>query len=109
DPGAGLGQLLLEPAVERTLEEPARDVVRGDLEGRVDARLDGMLAEEVGTERVDRPDARLLELGERLPEPRPGGLRRRGGLPRLLDPRPETKLHLPRRRLRERHRDHLDE
>ena len=61
---------LLEPAIESAFEEFAGDVVGCDLEHRIDARLDRPLAQQIGAERMNRADARLLELAERAGEPR---------------------------------------
>src|SRR5262249_41270188 len=65
-PGGGILELEVEPPVERAIEELAGDVLRRHLEERIDAGLDRALAEQVGAERVDGPDPRLLELTERL-------------------------------------------
>ncbi len=72
------GERLLEPAIEGALEQFAGHVVGRDLEHRIDARLDRTLAQQVGAKRMDRADARLLELGERAGKPRAlaGGARR---------------------------------
>ncbi len=84
--------------------EKIGDVTWRDREERVDARLDRSLAEEVGAEGVDRPDARLLELAERIVE-RAGGSR----APRVLDRLPEPELQLARGGVRERDGDHAIE
>ena len=72
---------------------------------RIDPRLDRPLAQQVGAERVDGPDARLLQAGERLDQP-PARLRRaRRVQARLLDPDAQAQLQLTRRGLGEGHRD----
>src|SRR4029453_16372171 len=59
-------QLFLKPAAECLGEEPRRGGFGEHLEQRVDARLDGPLAQQVGAEPVDRADVCLFELLERL-------------------------------------------
>jgi len=50
--------------VKRVLEQRPCRVFGSDLEARIDARFDRTLAQQVGAEGVDRPDARFLELGK---------------------------------------------
>ncbi len=57
-------------SLERFVEEALLLASSAAIEERIDARLDGPLAEELGAERVDRPDVRGLELGERAIETR---------------------------------------
>src|SRR5207245_375295 len=101
---AGIRERLLEPAVEGAVEEALGHVPGRHPEERVDARLDRPLAEQVGAERVDRADARLLERAERVVE-RLGGPR----ASRLLDRLPEPELQLAGRGIGEGDRHHLVE
>ena len=61
-----VGQLLLQPAAERLVEEPRRRRLGEDLEERIDAGFDRALAQEVRAEAVDGADVRFLEALERL-------------------------------------------
>ena len=97
-------ELLLEPALEGAVEEAVRDLARRDREHRVDPGLHRSLAQQVGAESVNRPDARLLELAERAVQ-----RLARARAARLLDRPPEAELQLTGRRVRERDRDHLVE
>src|SRR5438093_931367 len=93
-------QVRLEPVVIA----PPGDLLRGDLEQWVDARLDGPFAQQVRAERMDRADARFLELRESGRETL-ANLRRDGlSHARFLDGGAQAELQLSRRRLRERHR-----
>ena len=56
-----IGQLLLQPASERLVEQPRRRRLGEDLEQRIDPRFDRALAQQVGAEAVDGADVRLLE------------------------------------------------
>jgi hypothetical protein len=95
----------LEPIVERTLEQPRRLVGRRNREQRVDARLDGAFLEQIAAERVDRRDARELELLERGVEPAPLGAACGGRRARELELGTQPQPHLARRLVRERERD----
>ena len=106
---ARLGEGRLEPAVEGPVEERSRDVVGGDLEEWVAARLDRPLAEEVDAERMNRPDARLLELGECVGQAGAPRIAGRGVLACGLDRRPQAELQLARRRVGEGDGDHAVE
>ena len=91
----GIRERALEPGVEGTVQELALLVLRCDLEERVHSGLDRALAQQVGTEAVDRPDVSDLELAEcTVQEP---SFRRRDALalPGSLDLRPQAELHLP--------------
>ena len=59
---------VLKPGGEGLVVEALLLVLGRDLEERIDARLDGTLAQDVGAERVNGPDARRLELLERVVE-----------------------------------------
>ena len=59
----------LEPALESGIEKTFSDVVRGNLEHRIDARGNWMLAQEVAAKGMDRADARLFELFQTLGQP----------------------------------------
>ena len=109
DAGSRVGEHGLEPAVEGAVEERAGDVVRRHLEERVDAGLDRPLAQEVGAEGVDRPDARLLQLRERAGEELARLGRATRLLPRAFDLAAEPELQLARRRVREGDRHHAVE
>ena len=62
-------ELLLDPIAERFVEQPYRRPFAQDLEGGIDPRLDGPLAEEVGAEAVDRAYVRFFELLHGASEP----------------------------------------
>ena len=107
-----LGRLvegLLEPIVERSLEEAGRRVGSRDLEHRVDARLDRALTKQVAAEGVDRGDARQLE-GLEGGHQAPAGLlalRARGCRgTRSFELGPKPQPHLPRGLVGEGERDH---
>ena len=63
------GELCLEPAIKRPLEQGCGRVLGGHLEVRIDSGLDGVLVEEVGAESVDGADSCLFELGQRKAQP----------------------------------------
>src|SRR5262249_50953582 len=96
-----VGELVLEPALEDAREVTARDVLGRHLESRIHPGLDGSLAQQLGTEGVNGPDARHLELGKRVLEP-PAVLGRSGRVLSLaLDRGAEAELQLTRRRVGE--------
>ena len=101
------GEHRLEPPLERLVEDPPLLVLVGGLEERVDARLDGPLPQDLGAEAVDRPDVRLLELGER--EVEAGALLLRGAAAGALDLGAKPELHLAGGLLGEGHRDEAGE
>ena len=69
-PSPGCVEGLLEPSIERRVEQFARNVLGRDFEHRIDARLDRPLAQQIGAERMNRADTRLFELLERAVESR---------------------------------------
>ena len=104
-PFAGMVEDFLEPSLERGVEHLARHVLGRDLEHRIDLRFHRPLAQQVGAERMNRPDARFFQLLERQIEARAPFAQRFGALPRALDFRAQPQLQLARRLLGERHRD----
>jgi hypothetical protein len=70
-------QALLEPARHDAIEQLRALVLREHAEARIEPGLDGVLAQEIGGEPVDRADARELELGDRALEARTLHARRR--------------------------------
>ena len=72
-----IGKLLLQPAIEDAGEQSRGLCFGQDAEQRVDAGLDGPLAEQVRAEAVDRRDVRLLELPQSGIESGTGGTRGR--------------------------------
>ena len=64
-----IGEHPLEPAIKGFVRKGLRFLVGGNLEQRVDARLDRALVKKVGAEGVDRTDARQLQLLQRTIEP----------------------------------------
>src|SRR5262249_15002806 len=68
---------------------------------------DRMLAQELGAERVDRADARGLELAKRVAKPQGLLVGAPGRLARALELAAEPQLELARRGFRERDRDHV--
>ncbi len=107
DPLAGMIQLALDPVGEGLVVEPIRLALGEHGEGRVDPRLDRPLAQQVGTEAVDRADVRFLEPLDGAAEVRGLGARRRGRQPRVLQHFAEPQLQLAGGLLGEGHRDDL--
>ena len=106
-PSRRVGQLLLQPAVERLVEEPRRRRFGEHREQRIDARLDRPLAQQLGAEAVDGADVRFLESLERS-----SSRVRRVGIgagirARPLEPLAQPQLQLAGRLLGERDRDDL--
>ncbi len=100
------GERMLEPAVERGIEEPALDFVRRDLEHRVDARRDRPLAQQVGAEGMNRADVRLLEFLQRGFQTLPrGGVEVMLVVAGALDRGPQAQLEFAGRLFGEGHGD----
>src|SRR5207249_4633232 len=94
----------LEPGFEGLIQQPLGFPLLGDLEERVDSRLERPLAEEIRAEGVDRADPCELEVAEsRLEAGFLLAIEATRG-PRVLDLRADPELHLSRRFLREGHR-----
>ena len=99
---AGICQRLLEPAIEGGIEDRAGGVFGSDLEHRIDCGLDRTLAQQVGAKRMNRADARLFELAQRVVQP----LARSGigiVMARALDFSAQPQLQFARRLLGEGH------
>ncbi len=100
-PGRGVGEGFLEPALERPPEKAPRFLFGGHLEGRVDPRLDRSLLEQIRAEPMDRPDVGEFQLGERPLQMTGGVAARRGPAAGDLDLGAQTELHLAGRLFRE--------
>jgi hypothetical protein len=64
-----IGQLLLQPPAKRLFEQPLRLRFGQHSKQRVDARLDRPLAQQLGTEPMNRIDVGFFEAAKRLVEP----------------------------------------
>jgi hypothetical protein len=102
-------QLRVQPCPEDLVKNAIRLALGQDDEQRIDAGFHGPLAQQVGTQRVNRADVRLFQVSERVLE---GGQRR--GIARfgrlaafLFDFFTQPQLQLPGRFLGERHRDNV--
>ena len=93
----------LQPPLERLVGQHRRLFVVEHCEHRIDAGLDGPLAEEIAAEGVDCADAGKLQFLERAVEP--GALFRRRVRSRPLDLEAQPQLHLAGRFLRVGDRD----
>ena len=95
----------LEPAPERLVEESCRRGLGQDFEERIDAGLDGALAEQVGAERVNGANVCFFELRERQIQTPALSSIRSGAHPRVVQPFPQPELELAGGLLRERDGD----
>ncbi len=95
----------LQPALERFGIQPLRFRLGQHPKLRIDARLHGPLAQQLGTEAVDRVDAGLFQPGKSIFEVPPCRRGRRHPVSCLLQARAQAQLELSRRLLRKGHRD----
>jgi len=93
-----------DPPAECALEQIVGLFLVDLAKGRIDLSLDGPLAQDIGTEGVNRSDKRFLEMLDRVLEVG-APLRVILLLPRSLERLPETQLELARGLARERHRN----
>ena len=99
-------ELLVQPRVERLVEQPLGPRLGQHLEQRIDAGFDRPLAQQVGAEAVDRADVRLFEPLNGVGEVR-ARTSARDALPQALELLPDPQLQLARRLLGERDGDDL--
>ena len=104
-----IGELLLQPAAERIVEQAGRGGLGQHFEEGIDAGFDRTFSQQIGAEPVDGADVRLLETGQREIEPR-ARLRERGrGAAGAIEPGAQPQLQLAGGLLGERHRDDLSD
>ena len=101
-----IGELLLQPAPERVVEQPRRRRLGQDLEERVDAGLHRPLAEQLGAESMDGADVRFFQPGQRGIEQTAGGPAGDRG-PLTIETFAQSQLQLARGFFREGHGDDL--